>query len=84
MFRVLRPLRVINRNEGLKIAVKALMMAIPNIANVTIIMLLFFLIFGIIGISYFKGKYFYCNTDSLTFISYDIINTKWDCLNAGG
>jgi hypothetical protein len=60
MFRVLRPLRVISRNEGLKIAVLALFMALGPIFSIIMIVLLFFLIFGIMGISYFKGMYYYC------------------------
>ena len=47
---------------------RALMRAIPNILNITVIMLLFFLIFGVIGVSYFKGKLYYCTEamDELT------------------
>lgn len=55
LLRILRPLKVIARNEGLKVAIQALLLAIPNILNVTIISILFFLIFGIIGVNYFKG-----------------------------
>ena len=61
IFRVLRLLRLIGKNEELKVALRALFLALPNIANVTIIMILFFLIFGVISVSYFKGKFFFCN-----------------------
>ena len=60
MFRVVRSLRLVSKNEGLQLAVKALMSAIPQLANVLLIMILFYIIFSIIAISYFKGKYFYC------------------------
>ena len=60
MLRVLRPLRVISRNDGLKLAVKALLMSIPDIINVMIISLLFFLVFGIFSVNYFKGSFHYC------------------------
>ena len=40
-------------------------MATPNIANVTIISLLFFLIFGIIGVNYFKGTFYECTFNEL-------------------
>ena len=50
-FKVLRVLRIVSRNQGLKVAVKALMNALPNILNVTVIMFLFFLIFGVISVS---------------------------------
>ena len=56
-------------------------MAIPNIFNVILISFLFFLIFGIIGINYFKGVYFYCDG---TYYDNIFLDTKWDCLNYGG
>jgi Ion transport protein len=80
IFKAIRVLRLINRNEGLQVAVRALIYGIPNILNVTLIMLLFFLIFGVIFVSGFKGKFYYCS-DDITNIE---INSKWDCLNAGG
>lgn len=91
LLRVLRPLRVISRNKGLKIGIQALFMAIPSLINVVIVSLLFFLIFGIIGVNYFKGAFFSCYFD----ISYGDawqpggwiegeIVTKFDCINWGG
>lgn len=62
IFRVIRVFRLIGKEEGLQLAIKALLQAVPQIANVTIITLLFFLIFGIIGVSYFKGKFYYCDS----------------------
>ena len=82
VFRVLRFLRLISRNEELKVAVSALFLAIPNVANVTIIMLLFFLIFGVIAVSYFKGKLFYCDNAMPELLP--SLQSKWDCLNSGG
>ena len=68
IFRILRILRLIGRNEQLKVAVRALLLAAPNVGNITVIMLLFFLIFGVIAVSYFKGKLYYCENpmDELT------------------
>jgi len=62
------------------VAVRALILGIPNILNVTLIMLLFFLIFGVIFVSGFKGKFYFCSDD----IGLIDITSKWDCLNAGG
>lgn len=50
-------------------------------------MVLFFIIFGIIAISYFKGKFFSCVTDHLEFSldeNYSLVEYKWDCLSTGG
>lgn len=60
LLKVLRPLRVISRNKGLKIGIQALFMAIPSILNVIMVSSLFFVIFGIIGINFFKGAFFSC------------------------
>lgn len=58
LLRVLRPLRVISRNKGLRVGIQALFMAIPSLVNVLIVSCLFYLIFGIIGVNYFKGTFF--------------------------
>ncbi len=84
LFRVLRPLRVISRNDGLKISIQCLIQSGPAVLNLTFISILFFLIFGIMGVNYFKGLYYYCDNET---ISADLIESlvhKWDCLNAGG
>lgn len=57
-------------------------MALPNIANITIMMLFFFLIFGIIAVDKFKGKLYTCSNAMIS-LSMEI-NSKWDCLNIGG
>jgi len=64
-------------------------MAIPNIVNVIVISLLFFIIFGIIGVNYFKGAFYTCFTNDSYPINVvknfdSLIITKFDCLNYGG
>lgn len=58
--RALRPLRVISRNEGMKLVVNALLRAVPSIINVMFVCLLFFIIFGVVGVNYFKGGFSHC------------------------
>lgn len=79
-FRILRSLRLIGRNEGLKVAVRALLFAIPNILNITVIMLLFHSFFGVIAVSHFKGKMHYCTNQYKNLNVY----SKWECINMGG
>jgi hypothetical protein len=55
MLRVLRPLRMISRNPALKIAVQSLFNAIPGIVNVMVISVLFLMLFGILGVNFYKG-----------------------------
>ena len=62
-------------------------MAIPNILNVLTIAVLFFMIFMVMGVVYFKGLLHDCYTDnfsSLRNIDKMPFVTKWDCLNVGG
>jgi len=54
-FRALRPLKLIGRNEGLKIMIITLLHAIPAILNLMMVLALFMLIFSIIGINSFGG-----------------------------
>ena len=84
MIRVLRPLRVISRNEGLKIAVQSLLNAIPDVFNVLVISGLFFTLFGIFGTNYFKGRFSYCLLDNVGAQLQESLKTKWECLNSGG
>lgn len=61
--RALRPLRAISRWQGMRIVVNALMYAIPSIFNVLLVCLVFWLIFSIMGVQFFSGKFFKCVDD---------------------
>eukprot|EP00755_Sulcionema_specki_P039239 Sspe_Gene.24208::Locus_9544_Transcript_1_1_Confidence_1.000_Length_4909::g.24208::m.24208/K04851/CACNA1D; voltage-dependent calcium channel L type alpha-1D len=58
--RALRPLRVVNRNTGLKVVVRTLLQALPGVANVAIVAFLIFLVFAILGVQLFSGRLYYC------------------------
>ncbi|KAF4672946.1 hypothetical protein FOL47_011216 [Perkinsus chesapeaki] len=60
MLRALRPLRVISRNPNLRLVVNTLFKSMPELCNLLIVGGLFFLIFGLFGLSYFKGKFYTC------------------------
>jgi hypothetical protein len=81
MLRVFRPLRMISRNEGLKLAVLSLINAMPGVLNVLIISFLFFMLFGILGVNYFKGTFFSCILQEKNL---ETIVGKWDCVDYGG
>lgn len=53
--RALRPLRVVSTNEGMKTVVDALFHSIPALSNVLLIVLLFVLVFAILGIMLLVG-----------------------------
>ena len=59
--RLLRPLRVISKNENLKLSIQALIVAAPAVMNLLIIFLMINFIFAIAAVNLFKGKSFYCD-----------------------
>lgn len=48
--RALRPLRVVSKNEGIKTVVNSLLLSLPSLMNVMLIVFLFLLVFGILGV----------------------------------
>lgn len=80
--RALRPLRMISRNEGLKVAVKALFASIPAMANVLLVILLFLLIFAILGVNFFKGQFYRCIHENEALLS--MVKTRSDCYDING
>uniref|UniRef100_A0A8C4E7A5 Sodium channel protein n=1 Tax=Dicentrarchus labrax TaxID=13489 RepID=A0A8C4E7A5_DICLA len=80
--RALRPLRALSRFEGMRVVVNALLGAIPSIMNVLLVCLIFWLIFSIMGVNLFAGKYYYCvNTTTDETFPIDVVNNKSECLN---
>ncbi|XP_048053583.1 sodium channel protein type 4 subunit alpha B [Megalobrama amblycephala] len=79
--RALRPLRALSRFEGMKVVVNALVGAIPSIFNVLLVCLIFWLIFSIMGVNLFAGKFYYCfnETSESVFLPSEV-NNKTDCL----
>ncbi|XP_056143517.1 sodium channel protein type 4 subunit alpha B-like [Lampris incognitus] len=79
--RALRPLRALSRFEGMKVVVNALVGAIPSIFNVLLVCLIFWLIFSIMGVNLFAGKFYYCwNATSEENFLPDQVNNQSDCL----
>ncbi|XP_031412911.1 sodium channel protein type 4 subunit alpha isoform X1 [Meleagris gallopavo] len=79
--RALRPLRALSRFEGMRVVVNALLGAIPSIMNVLLVCLIFWLIFSIMGVNLFAGKYYRCvNTTTGDLFDISVVNNKSDCL----
>ncbi|XP_020653693.3 sodium channel protein type 4 subunit alpha isoform X4 [Pogona vitticeps] len=80
--RALRPLRALSRFEGMRVVVNALLGAIPSIMNVLLVCLIFWLIFSIMGVNLFAGKYYRCvNTTTGDLFDITEVNNKTDCMN---
>jgi len=78
LLRTLRPLRVISHNKDLKMIVVALMESVGGIFNVMIVVFMAWLIFAIMGVNFYGGKFQFCNIDMYG------IHTQLDCEFAGG
>ncbi|MGH0142323.1 UNVERIFIED_CONTAM: hypothetical protein FKN15_039936 [Acipenser sinensis] len=78
--RALRPLRALSRFEGMRVVVNALVGAIPSIMNVLLVCLIFWLIFSIMGVNLFAGKFGRCvNSTDLYIFNASEINNKTEC-----
>uniref|UniRef100_A0A4W3K8M7 Sodium channel protein n=1 Tax=Callorhinchus milii TaxID=7868 RepID=A0A4W3K8M7_CALMI len=77
--RALRPLRAISRWEGMRLVVNALVASIPSISNVMLVCLVFWLIFGIVGVQIFGGMFFRCVDENDERLPITIINNRSDC-----
>lgn len=73
--RALRPLKLVSKNEGMKLVVNSLISSIPKLMNVMLISTLFFFVFGVIGLQLLMGRVSYCDGDA------DL--SKLDCESAG-
>ena len=78
ILRVLRPLRFISHNVAMKLIVTALLESVGHIINVLFVVGMIFLIFAIVGVSFFNGGFFHCNI-----AEYDL-HTMTSCSYAGG
>uniref|UniRef100_A0A671YMJ1 Calcium channel, voltage-dependent, T type, alpha 1H subunit a n=1 Tax=Sparus aurata TaxID=8175 RepID=A0A671YMJ1_SPAAU len=78
LLRTLRPLRVISRAPGLKLVVETLITSLRPIGNIVLICCAFFIVFGILGVQLFKGKFYHCEG-----LDTKNITNKSDCLQAG-
>ncbi|KAE8291302.1 Sodium channel protein type 2 subunit alpha [Larimichthys crocea] len=79
--RALRPLRALSRFEGMRVVVNALIGAIPSIMNVLLVCLIFWLIFSIMGVNLFAGKFGKCVNRTGLIHSVSVVNNKSECLS---
>ena len=78
MLRTLRPLRFISHNRALKVVVMTLINSVSGIINVAIVIIVVWLMFAILGVNLFGGKFQYCSIDMYEH------HYKEDCNQIGG
>ena len=55
------------------------MYAIPSIFNVLLVCLVFWLIFSIMGVQFFGGKFYKCLDDDGERLEINMVDNKWEC-----
>ena len=78
LFRTFRPLRFITHNVNMRIIVSALFKSLGAILNTLIVVLMIWMMFSIVGVNFFAGKFQYCTVDTYT------NSNKGKCLENGG
>jgi voltage-dependent calcium channel P/Q type alpha-1A len=85
MGRVFRPLKMISNSPDLQMVMGAILKALSPIMNIFVLLIFFILIFSIIGIEFYAGKFHSTCLDnrgneyggSLCKINFTIINATW-------
>ncbi|XP_074055206.1 sodium channel protein type 11 subunit alpha isoform X1 [Macrotis lagotis] len=79
--RAFRPLRALSQFEGMRVVVNALVGAIPAIFNVLLVCLIFWLIFCMLGVNLFAGKFGKCIDQFKNDINVSSVRNKTECRN---
>ncbi|KXZ47565.1 hypothetical protein GPECTOR_34g724 [Gonium pectorale] len=66
VLRAIKPLRLLTRSAGMRLVFKSVTMSLMSMANVSIVCILFFLIFAILGVQLFAGRFYRCNDNSVS------------------
>lgn len=79
LLRILRPLRMIQRNQGLRIAIQSLLNVLPGIVNLLLVSGLNLGLLSVLGVNLFKGTFYSCNMENIPQSQQHLIKTMWDC-----
>lgn len=58
VLRAFKPLRLLTRSAGMRMVFKSVTMSLMAMANVSLVCIMFFLIFAILGVQLFKGGFY--------------------------
>lgn len=78
LLRTLRPLRFMSHNKNMRILVKAVFKSMGALFNTLILILIVYIMFSIVGVNFFAGKFQYCSEDIFVY------GTKDECEAGGG
>ena len=84
LFRLVRIKKLIGLSRRLKATLKAYYKSLIQLLKLILIELLIILIFDIIGVNYFRGRFSRCDFSNIPREYMPNVKTKWDCLDYGG
>eukprot|EP01063_Lacrimia_lanifica_P035243 TRINITY_DN6673_c0_g2_i1.p1 TRINITY_DN6673_c0_g2~~TRINITY_DN6673_c0_g2_i1.p1 ORF type:complete len:1921 (+),score=676.65 TRINITY_DN6673_c0_g2_i1:54-5765(+) len=79
LLRTMRPLRFINKFEGMRVVVRSLVKSAKPLLNVMFISFIVWLIFAIVGVKLFSGKFYQCRLNGEIL---DYVDNKTFCVNS--
>lgn len=63
-----------------QVVVNSLLSAIPEIGNVSLVCLIFWLVFSVVGVHFFGGRFYKCVDDNGDTLHHTIVDNKTSCL----
>eukprot|EP01065_Artemidia_motanka_P000584 TRINITY_DN10272_c0_g1_i1.p1 TRINITY_DN10272_c0_g1~~TRINITY_DN10272_c0_g1_i1.p1 ORF type:complete len:2172 (+),score=636.31 TRINITY_DN10272_c0_g1_i1:53-6517(+) len=65
LLRGMRTIRLLIRSPEIKVVCALLLSVLPNVLTVSLVVLFFWVVFGIVGVAAFKGQHYYCTDPSM-------------------
>ncbi len=62
VLRALKPLRLLTRSAGMRLVFKSVVLSLGAMAHVSVLCIMFLLIFAILGVQLFSGRLYRCAT----------------------
>ncbi|XP_063043751.1 sodium channel protein type 4 subunit alpha A-like isoform X1 [Engraulis encrasicolus] len=79
-FRAVIPLRLLSRSQRMQVVLRVLKGAIPSLINALLACLTLWLVFSIVGVNLFAGKFYHCfNKTSDEYFTEEDVHNKTEC-----
>ena len=86
ILRTFRPLRFINKSKGMQLVLDSLISSLVPMVHILLVTVLIFLLFAILGVHFFKGRFYSCTEVVWGDVSYRAdgpLTHREECLSAG-
>lgn len=65
VLRAMKPLRAVTRSAGMQVVLRSMVLSIAAVSNVTLVLLLFLVVFAILGVQLFGGAFKTCTDEAV-------------------